>query len=263
LRGAATSGNAGGTGGSTTNTHTIAHTHSTSHGHSGNSGNTQFVSPYTGEDLLSATDSALVFAAESHYHAITLNSQSVTSGSNSSIGSQSETVEPAYRTLNNFVNDGASSLMPKVGDIAMYLGSVDDVPVGWVLCDGSDGTPDMQDKFLKVNATATTSTTGGSNTHTHAAEGHTHTIGSHTHTGSVGNASPKYAVRGNGQAPFYAMNDGTVTWHTLSSIGSNSSSLATGTTTAASSDNQPEYVTVAYIQHKYSAVGGCVLFGLI
>lgn len=35
-----------------------------------------------------------------------------------------------------------------VGTISMWAGSVGDIPVGWHLCDGTDGTPDLRDKFV-------------------------------------------------------------------------------------------------------------------
>lgn len=50
------------------------------------------------------------------------------------------------------------------GVIAMWSGSVDSIPDGWVVCDGTNGTPDLREKFIKGSATA--GTQGGSNTHT-------------------------------------------------------------------------------------------------
>ncbi|EMA57163.1 hypothetical protein [Halorubrum lipolyticum] len=34
------------------------------------------------------------------------------------------------------------------GVITMWSGSTGDVPSGWTLCDGSDGTPDLRDRFV-------------------------------------------------------------------------------------------------------------------
>jgi hypothetical protein len=31
------------------------------------------------------------------------------------------------------------------GGIIMWSGAIDDIPVGWALCDGSNGTPDLSD----------------------------------------------------------------------------------------------------------------------
>lgn len=35
-----------------------------------------------------------------------------------------------------------------VGTIVMWSGSVEEIPEGWALCDGSGGTPDLTDKFI-------------------------------------------------------------------------------------------------------------------
>lgn len=42
---------------------------------------------------------------------------------------------------------GASSGVP-FGVIAMWSGSADGIPPGWQLCDGTNGTPDLRDKFV-------------------------------------------------------------------------------------------------------------------
>ena len=34
------------------------------------------------------------------------------------------------------------------GAIIMWSGSINDIPVGWALCDGSNGTPDLRDRFI-------------------------------------------------------------------------------------------------------------------
>ena len=34
------------------------------------------------------------------------------------------------------------------GGIIMFSGSLGDLPDGWVLCDGSNGTPDLRDRFV-------------------------------------------------------------------------------------------------------------------
>jgi len=34
------------------------------------------------------------------------------------------------------------------GSIVMWSGSVASIPIGWVLCNGSNGTPDLRDKFV-------------------------------------------------------------------------------------------------------------------
>ena len=45
------------------------------------------------------------------------------------------------------VGGGASSGVP-FGVIAMWSGNADSIPPGWQLCDGTNGTPDLRDKFV-------------------------------------------------------------------------------------------------------------------
>lgn len=97
-------------------------------------------------------------------------------------------------------------LLP-VGMITMWSGT--EVPSGWALCNGSNGTPDLRNRFVvgaggsySVGATgganSVTLTTGQIPAHNHSAStgsagGHSHTAstgsaGDHTHGGSTGNA---------------------------------------------------------------------------
>lgn len=91
------------------------------------------------------------------------------------------------------------------GGIIMWSGSVASIPAGWALCNGSNGTPDLRDRFVVgAGTTYTPGNTGGSATvalveadlpsHTHTASpitvstdsGHTHTAGTYgTSTASL------------------------------------------------------------------------------
>lgn len=63
-------------------------------------------------------------------------------------------LEPAF--------DPATAAIP-AGLIAMWSGSPDAVPSGWLLCDGSEGTPDLSDRFIlgTVSASPEEEKTGG------------------------------------------------------------------------------------------------------
>lgn len=104
------------------------------------------------------------------------------------------------------------------GLIVMWLGNPTNVPTGWALCDGMNGTPNLTHRFVRgAGGAFNEGVTGGATSHIHAVDvpatssstdgGHTHTAsfsstttstgGSHTHsadppnagTSSVGNHS--------------------------------------------------------------------------
>ena len=63
------------------------------------------------------------------------------------------------------------------GVIVMWSGSLDAIPAGWALCDGSDGTPDLSNRFvLGVGAAEYQGSTGGSHSHKHRTREHIHQI---------------------------------------------------------------------------------------
>jgi hypothetical protein len=57
----------------------------------------------------------------------------------------------------------------KSGDIKPWKGLRADIPSGWHECDGTNGTPDLREYYLKGAAAGQeTGVTGGALTHTHA-----------------------------------------------------------------------------------------------
>jgi len=80
------------------------------------------------------------------------------------------------------------------GVISLWYGSIGSVPTGWYLCDGTNGTPDLRDRFIVgAGSTYAVAATGGATTatlvinnlpaHTHTATsvvtdaGHFHAVG--------------------------------------------------------------------------------------
>lgn len=252
LRGAATAGNAGGTGGSTANTHAIDHGHTDSHTHSGASGGP---SASSGE-LQSSGGGSGNTAAHTH----TINLASAAGSVTSTINLVTvETVEPLYKKL-GAIQRRAGGLKVR-GLIGMWLGALADIPRGFVLCNGSNGTPDLRDYHLKIaNTAGEFEDTGGSNTHTHAAQGHTHTAGStHTHTGSVLAAAAVNGATGSGHT--YWHND--FTHSSLTSVDSQTVAYATSDTTANSSNNEPLYRTISFVQFQTPTDGGAFLLNML
>jgi len=85
------------------------------------------------------------------------------------------------------------------GVIALWSGSTGTIPSGWVICDGTNSTPDLRDRFIVgAGNSYAVDATGGSNTvtlseanlpgHTHSVSGTTDSDGAHTHNVS-GNTS--------------------------------------------------------------------------
>jgi microcystin-dependent protein len=78
------------------------------------------------------------------------------------------------------------------GTIVLWSGSIGSIPAGWVLCNGSNGTPDLRNRFVVgAGSTYAVDATGGSAdaivvSHTHTATsavtdpGHAHTINTQT-----------------------------------------------------------------------------------
>lgn len=70
------------------------------------------------------------------------------------------------------------------GGIIMWSGSIASIPSGWNLCDGTNGTPDLRDRFVVgAGSTYAVAATGGSASST------TSSNGAHTHTGSTGSTA--------------------------------------------------------------------------
>jgi hypothetical protein len=92
-----------------------------------------------------------------------------------------------------FVNTALSGGFPS-GGIILWNGSVASIPAGWYLCNGSNGTPDLRNRFVVgAGSTYAVAATGGSAdaivvSHSHSASsnvsdpGHNHTVGIQTKT---------------------------------------------------------------------------------
>lgn len=79
-----------------------------------------------------------------------------------------------------------------VGGIIMWSGAANNVPDGWALCDGKNGTPDLRDKFIvgagnayrpgdAGGAVTVRLTTNELPAHTHSVTGTAASAGNHTH----------------------------------------------------------------------------------
>ena len=148
---------------------------------------------------------------------------------------------------------GGNSGVPS-GVIVMWSGSISSIPSGWVLCNGSNSTPDLRNKFV-VGAWSDGANSAWPNLapgHTGGSEdatlvSHSHTINNHTHsfsdnfsgttsykslTGSVRRISEGYNSQGYTTGVFTKTSDGN-----NDITGSNSNSPVSGFSMDASHDH--------------------------
>jgi hypothetical protein len=157
-----------------------------------------------------------------------------------STGTTLQTLDNLYPILQN---PSATTSPFIAGMIIIWSGSIGSIPTGWVLCNGSNGTPDLRDRFvIAAGSTYAVGATGGSAdaivvTHTHTATvtdpGHTHTT---TAFGSIGTATGG----ANGSVTSQAF--GTISTSTTGVTVSNASAGSSGT-----GANLPPYYALAYI----------------
>lgn len=192
----------------------------------------------------------------------------INSGSASSLGTNES-------VLNNSTGTAATtafvhSVLP-YGSIIMWYGNVGNIPTGWALCNGSNGTPDLRDKFVVgAGSTYTAGVTGGSAdaivvTHTHSATAsgtqstaHTHGISDPGHTHrlptDVTGGTDTQSLYGtpNADEGFDISSESATTGITINSAGpdvnfSNASVTVTAAGSAGTGANLPPYYALCYI----------------
>lgn len=241
LKGASAGGNAGGTGGTTNHTHDITHSHTSgaSHTHSGTSGG--YAGDTSNHGGADSTD-----GVNAHTHTFTTGATVAPINSYSGSGGGDTLVYPPYHTLKPFKNMAGVNVPLQEGAIA--LTKLSTPPIGWLICDGNNGTPNLPSKYVMASATA--GTTGGATTHTHANVSHTHTSSSHSHTGTTNNASPSTYQTGDGSYRGRSPHN-----HTLSTD-SQTATYANSNAVFNTGSSIPAYIEVKYIMATASALGG-------
>ncbi len=132
------------------------------------------------------------------------------------------------------------------GTIQIWAGIIDLIPVGWGICDGTGGKPNLLDKFVKGISTAVTNpgTVGGASSVTITSAtiaAHNHTAAAYLHTHTL----PGGTGDGNGGIRFTNTGDQDDGQNTGSRDPPNQNVIATGGT--GSHDNIPPFFTLAYI----------------
>lgn len=100
---------------------------------------------------------------------------------------------------------GGISPEMKNGTIIMWAGSMHEIPNGWALCDGNDGRPNLQDRFIiGAGSHYPIGQIGGNEFHNHDATTLPHSL--------TANELPQHSHRiGTGGADSYQMAPGGVT----------------------------------------------------
>jgi hypothetical protein len=210
-----------------------------------------------------------MFTDGSNFYAAGLPSGGATTGTGSLVFSASPTLTgvPLAPTANAgtsttqiattaFVNSAVTASIPS-GLISLWSGSVASIPSGWLLCNGSSGTPDLRDRFVVgAGSTYAVAATGGSAnatlvSHTHTATsvvtdpGHTHTTlfsigqGGSEPPNAWGDVGPS---GGNDQQTTYRPNGAALNTTGVTVATTNSTEGASATNA-----NLPPYYALAYI----------------
>jgi microcystin-dependent protein len=130
----------------------------------------------------------------------------------------------------------------------LWSGSIGSIPSGWLLCNGSSGTPDLRDRFIVgAGSTYAVAATGGNANATLVSHNHTATssVSDPTHSH---NTFGQYGGGGNPGGSLNAQNPGGRNEPTTSS--STGITVATSISTEGSSAtnaNLPPYYALAYI----------------
>ena len=100
---------------------------------------------------------------------------------------------------NSLATKGYVSQQIPRGVIVMWSGAINQIPQGWALCDGTNGTPDLRDRFIVgAGRSYTPGSTGGSNTHNHTYSGQTsQSVGGTVPAGLGSGAAPQLTHRHN------------------------------------------------------------------
>jgi hypothetical protein len=160
--------------------------------------------------------------------------------------------EVLIQTLDNIypILQNAPESAPAVptGGIILWSGSTGSVPSGWLLCDGTNGTPDLRDRFIigAGNSYAVNATGGTADS----------VVVSHTHTATSVVTDPghhhTFTLGGDGFVPG---NSGNMTTNVLRTPDTSTSTTGVTVATTNSSTgvsgtgaNIPPYYALAYIQ---------------
>jgi len=135
------------------------------------------------------------------------------------------------------------ALVPR-GGIIMWYGAIVNIPTGWAICDGTNGTPDLRNRFVVgAGSTYSVAATGGSanaivvsHNHSITDSGHAHNVSSNAVRISINDVSSGVlwgGEGGSGNKGYAEVSQTGISVNTTGSAGTNA--------------NLPPYYALAYI----------------
>ena len=161
------------------------------------------------------------------------------------------TYNPSTNTLKvgNIIDSSGNASAFVTGMIILWYGDTSNIPGGWVLCNGSNSTPDLRDRFIiGAGNNFTAGSTGGSNSVTLSEANlpsHRHFVvsnsfGGQNRTGSNVSANNQVA-KGTGAGNLYE------SYNLASTGGSASAGRSSSVGSGTAFDNKPLYHALCYI----------------
>ncbi|MFX1500174.1 MAG: hypothetical protein ACFFDH_04320 [Promethearchaeota archaeon] len=159
---------------------------------------------------------------------------------------------PFYKMA--FIKKETSDAVIPFGLIVMWSGSIQNIPLGWVLCNGSYATPDLRDRFiLGVSSEEDPGALGGTISHNH-----TYTdIPQHSHSLEFNGYNHRHEYMGIDGDVYTFINidtasqstSGTTDWASVPHT-HNITEVGIETCTTENSEHIPPYFKIAFIMHK-------------
>jgi len=134
------------------------------------------------------------------------------------------------------------------GIISMWSGSIASIPTGWLLCDGTNGTPDLRDKFVVgAGSTYAVAATGGSANATLVSHTHTASVTDPGHTHATTPSTPLVGTVAGGHPGGAAPDPGTPSTLTINTEFTGISVTNSTEGSSGTNANLPPYYALAYI----------------
>lgn len=161
-----------------------------------------------------------------------------------------------------YVDSAVAGGIP-AGAIIMWSGTIATIPSGWALCNGSNGTPDLRDRFIigasqdsggaaRTNVTGSLTQTGGTKDAIVVSHSHSVSDSGHFHTADGTNGSDRFPVNlftdaGFDYVSIYATaND--AGYKNGARVGSATTGISIATTgSSGTNQNLPPYYALAFI----------------